>query len=197
MEDDEFLRGLCAITGRDAATWEGFDPTSWRSFQSDGEGSEAVESNGGVALTQDYDYASDDSADMILNFHKLTPAEKGQTGKLSKARQFASEEVGLSREVARLERVKWKETGLAAQDVSPDGETFVAWRLVQNYPDMFVGKANGARVSIRSQSDVGMDELTDYLSRPRRCLSSTRFMRTVFGTCKPSLRPIHLEANSD
>jgi hypothetical protein len=150
MEDDEFLRGLCAITGRDAATWEGFDPTSWRSFQSDGEGSEAVESNGGVALTQDYDYASDDSADMILNFHKLTPAEKGQTGKLSKARQFASEEVGLSREVARLERVKWKETGLAAQDVSPDGETFVAWRLVQNYPDMFVGKANGARVSIRS-----------------------------------------------
>jgi hypothetical protein len=134
---------------------------------------------------------------MILNFHKLTPAEKGQTAKLSKARQFASEEVGFSSEAAKLEKVKWKETGLAAQDVSPDGETFVSWRLIQNYPDMFVGKANGARVSIRNKSDLEASELTDYSSRPRRCLSSTRFMRTVFGTCKPSLRSIHFGANSD
>jgi hypothetical protein len=157
MEDDEFLQGLQAITGSDAATWEGFDPTSWRSFQSDGEGSEANGSTGGAVLAQNDDYASDDSAGMILNFHKLTPAEKGQAAKLSKARQFASEEVGSPREVAELEKVKWKETGLAVQDVSPDGETFVAWRLIQNYPDMFVGKANGARVSIRSKPRLEAD----------------------------------------
>lgn len=163
MEDDEFLRSLQAIAGNDAATWEGFDPTSWRSFQSDGEGSEAIDSAGAIASTQDDDYASDDSAGMILNFHKLTPAEKGQTAKLSKARQFASEEVACPREIAELEKVKWKETGLAVQDVSPKDETFVPWRLVENYPDMFVGKANGTRVSSLSQSSRGMDGSTDYI----------------------------------
>ncbi|KAK4157964.1 hypothetical protein C8A00DRAFT_29034 [Chaetomidium leptoderma] len=155
MADDQLLRNLQAITGDDA-TWEGFDPASWRSFQSDGEDEDeteaGVEATGGASLiSPDDDYASDDSAGMIFNFHKLTAAEKAQSRggacKLSKARQYASGEVAYSRELEDLEKVEWKETGLAMGDVSADGTLFVAWRLVQNYPDMFVGKTNGIRAA--------------------------------------------------
>ncbi len=144
MEDDEFLRNLKDITGEDAV-WEGFDPSAWRSVQPEDEEPEAVES--GMETVGSYD--SDDSAEHIFNFHKLSPEEKRRAGRLNKAREYASTETGLPRELAKLENVKWKETGLAIGDVSAEGDVFVAWRLVECYPDMFVGKANSIRVSAR------------------------------------------------
>jgi hypothetical protein len=158
--DEQLLSHLRDLSGDDADVWKDFEPTSWRAFLPEGE--EEEESAGesappGAVLSPlkdgDGDYASDDSAEMILNFHKLTPAEKASQGggrggscKLSKARQFASEEVAFPREVAELERVEWKETGLGMGDRSAESEFFVPWRLIENYPDMFVGKANGVRV---------------------------------------------------
>ena len=145
MEDDEFLHNLKAFTGDDAA-WDGFDPTAWRSVDSvDGQ-------PGGLGSATDEPdesdaYESDDSAEMILNLHKLTPDEKRRAGKLNKAREYASIETGFPRELAELEKVEWKETGLANGAVSAEGDRFVALRLVESYPDMFVGKANGVRVS--------------------------------------------------
>lgn len=146
MENDELLRCLQAITG-DAVDWDGLDLSAWCETQ--GEDSEEIKSADAIAESEDVYYSSDDSADMIMNLHKLTPAEKAQIrgGKLNKARQYASEEVGFPRKVAELEKIKWDETGLAVGDVSAEGVFFVSWRLVENYPDMFVGKTNGARVS--------------------------------------------------
>jgi hypothetical protein len=148
-KDAEFLQSLRAITGDDAAVWDGFDESAWRSHLSDGEGngeaSSAAEA-AGADDDQEVGYASDDSAGMIFNLHKLTPAERAAC-KLSKARQYASGETAFPRELAELEKVKWKETGLALGDVSAEGEIFVPFRLVQHYPDMFIGKANAPRVS--------------------------------------------------
>ncbi|KAK4123872.1 hypothetical protein N657DRAFT_690525 [Parathielavia appendiculata] len=150
MEDADFLARLRAITG-DAAVWDGFDPTAWCSLQSEGEGSEAAaEATSAAEGQQDVGYASDDSADMILNLHKLTPAEKAANtraggSKLNKARQYAAGESAFSDQVAELEKIEWKETGYAMGDVADEGAIFVPFALVQNYPHMFVGKANGAR----------------------------------------------------
>jgi hypothetical protein len=145
MEDEEFLRNLKALTG-DEAVWDGFDPSAWRSIQREAEPPAAIESAGDAVDT----YDSDDSAELILNFHKLSPSEKRRAGKLNKAREYASTETAFPREVAQLEKVEWKETGLALGAVSAKGDTFVPWKLVEYYPDMFVGKANGVRVSARA-----------------------------------------------
>ncbi|KAJ4292327.1 hypothetical protein N0V88_005959 [Collariella sp. IMI 366227] len=146
-EDTDFLRRLRELTGDDEA-WDGFDPSAWRTIQAD----EAEEANEEVIVVntdsaQDNYYDSDDSADMILNLHKLTPAERSQTRgcKFNKARQLASEEPVSTEDVERLEGIKWDETGMSMGEVSKEGEEFTAWRLVENYPFMFVGKANGER----------------------------------------------------
>ncbi|KAL2128042.1 hypothetical protein VTI74DRAFT_9789 [Chaetomium olivicolor] len=148
-EDTEFLRRLRELTGDDE-TWEGFDPSAWRDIQT-----ESAEAGKDVIVlktesVQENYYDSDDSADMILNLHKLTPAERNQTRgyKLNKARQLASEDPAFPVDVGKLESVKWKETGLTMGEVSLEGQTFTPWRLVENYPFMFVGKANGERASI-------------------------------------------------
>ncbi|KAH6850279.1 hypothetical protein B0I37DRAFT_110372 [Chaetomium sp. MPI-CAGE-AT-0009] len=151
MADDQFMNRLRDISGDDYDVWEGFDPSSWRSHQPDGDDSEPSDSAGAVCFPEKDGYASDDSAEMILNFHKLSEAERANPAhgsiKLSKARQYASEEVGFPDQLAELEKVKWEETGLAMGDLSEEGLTFVPWRLIDHYPVMFVGKANGARAA--------------------------------------------------
>jgi len=149
-EDEAFLRDLQEAMG-DAVGWDNFDASAWRDIMAaklarrSGSSSLASGSNGNA-------YDSDDSAPPILNFHKLSVAEKAGPrvrgpGKLSKARQFASEETGFPQELAQLEQVQWKVPELECGAQSPEGEMFVAWQLVEAYPDMFVGKANGIRVS--------------------------------------------------
>ena len=162
MDDDDFLRNLKAITGDDAA-WDGYDPTAWRSVDSLGEQLGGLESDLDEAEESDA-YDSDDSAEMIMNLHKLTTDEKRRAGKLNKAREYASMETGFPQELAELEKVEWKETGLGNGEVSAEGTAFVAFRLVENYPDMFVGKSNSVRVSAQIPKlvwrGVGMSMLT-------------------------------------
>ncbi len=135
----------------DSGVWDNFDPSAWREIMAaklarrSGSSSLDNGSNGNV-------YDSDDSAPNILNFNKLTVEEKAGPrtrglGKLSKARQFASEETGFPKELAQLEQIQWKVPELERGAQSLEGEMFVAWQLVEGYPDMFVGKANGIRVS--------------------------------------------------
>ncbi|KAL2143364.1 hypothetical protein VTI28DRAFT_10543 [Corynascus sepedonium] len=152
MADEQFLRLLREISGEHSDIWDGFDPSSWRRSleESESESVEVVESTDGATfMPNDSTYSSDDSAEMILNYHKLTAAERtGQTRgacKLSKARQFASEELAYPDRLTELEAVKWEETGLGLGDRSREGELFVPWGLIENYPYMFVGKANGVR----------------------------------------------------
>lgn len=161
MADEDFLRYLRELSGESAAIWDGFDPSSWRRWLEESvvEEHEGVEStNGADSSHQDLGYSSDDSAEMILNYHKLTAAERGRqnggVSKLSKARQLASEEVAFPRRLEELEAVKWKETGLGLGDPSALGDQFVPWPLVENYPHMFVGKANSVRVSGSSKNNL-------------------------------------------
>ncbi|KAL2164596.1 hypothetical protein VTH06DRAFT_3813 [Thermothelomyces fergusii] len=154
MADEELLRYLRELSGENAAVWDGFDLSAWRRAleASAAEGHEGVESaNDADSAVQDFVYSSDDSAEMILNYHKLTPAERGiktsGSSKLSKARQLASEEVAFPRKLAELEAVKWEETGLGLGDRSAAGDLFAPWPLVENYPHMFVGKANSVRAA--------------------------------------------------
>lgn len=152
MADDQFMRRLQDVSGEDAEMWEGFDPSAWHTHQAEADGPEDLELEGATSDPQDDGYDSDDSAHMVFNFHKLSEAERARGSvKLSKARQYASEEVAFPGELAELEKVKWAETGLAMGDLSEKGLTFVPWRLIDNYPAMFVGKANGARVSVSSR----------------------------------------------
>ena len=75
---------------------------------------------------------------------------QGTNTKLSKARQMASEEpdvIYTEAKIAKMETVSWPETGLNKSDQSPVGDVFCPWKLVRAYPDAFVGKVNGERVS--------------------------------------------------
>jgi hypothetical protein len=151
MDDDqEFMDRLKAFSGDDEM-WDGFNPSGWRSILAADEQNNAQELTATAAdqilASEEDDWDSDDSAGMILNVHKLTAAER-RGYKLNKAREFAADEPDYAEpDPAKLEKVNWAETGLAMGDVSPKGTTFVAWGLVQNYPDAFVGKRNGERVS--------------------------------------------------
>ncbi|KAK3375320.1 hypothetical protein B0H63DRAFT_482574 [Podospora didyma] len=158
MDDDaDFLRRLQALTGGDGATWDGFDPAAWRSIPlSTGEepstGTDrAASPTGGFAhnvasATPSHDYDDDDdSAHMIFGVRHLKMDElppQTRSYKLSKARELASEERDVVRDVPRLEKVGWPDTGLKPGDKSPAGATFVPWRFVTDYPLMYVGKRN-------------------------------------------------------
>ncbi|KAK4237394.1 hypothetical protein C8A03DRAFT_34641 [Achaetomium macrosporum] len=150
MEDNDHLRSLKALTADDAV-WEGFNPSAWRAIPPEDKVVKIAESS---FATQDQneaaDYASDDSAPMVLNHHKLTKAERAKYGiSVDRTRQHLVEdqEIPRNRPLEKLEKVKWKQTGLAMGDVSSEGDVFVAWRLVTSYPDMFVGKVNGSRAA--------------------------------------------------
>jgi len=173
-DDEKFLARMKEITG-DAAVWDNFDAAAWRNNLSPNEEADILDYFGGES---DDEHDSDDSAEFILNFHKLTPAEKAQApvGKLSKARQYASTETAWPNELARLEHIEWEETGLSMGEVSAEGDRFVAWQLVEAYPEMFVGKTNAARVSAQIWIVISLDVRTSALtifSRLRRCLPST------------------------
>ncbi|KAL2022330.1 hypothetical protein VTK56DRAFT_5728 [Thermocarpiscus australiensis] len=150
MSDAEFLRRLQALTADDDV-WEGFDPSSWRCLKTAEDGTDVPTDQVSASGDDDGGDDWDDSGGMILSVRHLTPAERMQHpgwSKLNKARAFAAdEEPGFVRDATHLESVKWKETGLAMGDISPEGWTFVPWRLVEEYPNMFVGKRNGIRAA--------------------------------------------------
>ncbi|AEO69387.1 uncharacterized protein THITE_2119734 [Thermothielavioides terrestris NRRL 8126] len=153
-EDAAFLRNLKSLSGDQSAAWDGFDPSAWRSVPAEDEGAKAARSatehSSETVLSDDTGYASYDSAELILNFHKLTPEERGLNThqyKLNKARQYVTEEPANPKVLEKLEKTEWEETGLALGDVSPEGQTFVPWRLVTSYPDMFIGKTNRVRAA--------------------------------------------------
>ncbi|KAL1843418.1 hypothetical protein VTJ49DRAFT_1768 [Mycothermus thermophilus] len=152
MEDADFLRRLQSLTdGEDILG--GFDPSSWREFhreepqdEEDLEAATAADLGQDLSATtpsEDADDENDDNDnDMVDNDMMSAP-----TYKLNKARQAASMEVAFPLRVIALSAVarKWDETGLAVGEISHDGDTFVPWRLIENYPRLFVGKANGKR----------------------------------------------------
>lgn len=172
MSDDDFLVRLQEITGEDAGVWTDFDPSKWRDMAQFDGASDLDHDLGrddfydGADEEDDGDYGSEyDEAPGLLNIHKLTRTERiiskraaaaadgdgdtsGPSGKLNKAREYAAGEVAFPKAVAKLENHVWKETGLELGERSEEGDLFVPWKLIVNYPALFVGKANGVRVRI-------------------------------------------------
>lgn len=202
MEDDDFYRRLQAFTG-DQEAWEGFDPSGWRSIMEAGENDgmdaleQAISATDEAQVPQDdMVWASDDSAEMIFNVHKLTAKERTQSrvSKRNKARAVAASKPRYVPDLKELEQVKWAESGLAVGDVSPEGVRFVPWKLVESYPDMFIGKRNSVRVGGPSpgQLRVRAEEDADWFSRPLPCFRRRLFTRTESGICRLSCLIAHV-----
>jgi hypothetical protein len=154
---DDFIRRLQHLTGR---TDLGVDLESLKLSEQDTNTKDLTSTAATMGSDEnsvnDEEWDSDYSADICFGLHSLTVEEleanglQGRTSKLNKARQMASEEpdvIYTSSAIAKMERVTWADTGLKQMDLSPEGDVFCPWHLVKAYPDAFVGKANGERVS--------------------------------------------------
>ncbi|KAM7223779.1 good for full DBP5 activity protein 2 [Rhypophila decipiens] len=135
MDDSDFLERLRQLTGQ-PDVWDGFSMDNIAEISHDEDD------------TAEPDYDSDASQDLILHARHLVstakPAE-ARNYKLSKARAFAADSPEKPKTVENLMSVKWNETGLKLGELSPPGKKFVPWRLVKEYPTMFVGKKNSVR----------------------------------------------------
>ncbi|KAK3379375.1 hypothetical protein B0T24DRAFT_675173 [Lasiosphaeria ovina] len=179
--DAEFLKRLQEFT-RGSDTWDNFDPTKWRDIASEeiSDNEAALASNpvpaiSTLALTpfrdfqksapMDVDSDSDGGPAIIFGHHHLTAEEisRNRGYKLSKARDFASDEPEVLRDVAKLQKVTWRETGLKMGDVSIEGDVFSPWRLVRAYPEMYVGKRNSVRAAPLFAADaIHEDRVWDF-----------------------------------
>ncbi|KAK4196482.1 putative exonuclease [Triangularia verruculosa] len=151
-KDEAFVKDLAAATGQ-PDLFEDIDPHLWRSVDEE------------VIKKMTYDYDDDDSDDStggvifkVRNLevkdsttqHRLNlevASEMIQQNKTSKARALVADTPDFRHDPDKLERegLMWKETGLKKGDLSEEGMEFVSWKMVRGYPEMFVGKANGAR----------------------------------------------------
>lgn len=147
MDDEEFLRRLQALTPG-AAVWDGFDPSNWHSVEIDDEEATAV-ADEASDFQDGGGWGSDDSAGIIFSYRHLTEEEQAHSyvSKHNEARGYASDEPLYIQDLEKLERVGWKETGLAMGELSEEKAIFVPWDLVEGYSAMYVGKRNSVRVS--------------------------------------------------
>lgn len=154
---DDFLRRLQNLTGRtDLKVDLEALKISEQDTSTEDLASTAATMGSDENSVNDVEWDSDYSADICFGLHSLTVEGleanglQGRTSKLNRARQMASEEpdvVYTSSAIAKMERITWADTGLKPMDLSPEGDVFCPWHLVRAYPDAFVGKANGERVS--------------------------------------------------
>ncbi|KAK3388185.1 QDE-2-interacting protein [Sordaria brevicollis] len=137
MDDDEqFMKRLQELTS-DIVDWSGFDPSKWR----DEDLSDWQPKNDGQACGDGW---SDDGAQYI-------PAE-ATTDTLPRDAGFAplrkedleSDEEGYF-DASDLENIKWPEVGVKQGELDPVTELFTPWRMVSEYPNLFVGKRNSVR----------------------------------------------------
>ena len=139
MDDTDFLDRLRQLTGQ---------PEIWDSFSV-----EHAENSKEYDVDEDSaenSYDSDASQNLILNIRHVKPPSTDMAArsyKLNKARKMAADAPEHPRTVEALQKIKWKETGLIQGDMSAPAQTFVPWRLVREYPNMFVGKANSQRAA--------------------------------------------------
>ncbi|KAK4165304.1 good for full DBP5 activity protein 2 [Cladorrhinum sp. PSN259] len=142
-EDAQFMRDLIALTRCDPAIFDGFDPSSWR----DVDPSELAEGEEDMAdMPVD---PNDETGGLIPTPHMMWKTESSRSTKPNKARRLAADVPDDLLDPAELEKegLQWKETGLAVGEASLETQTFVPWKLVINYCNMFVGKVNGERAA--------------------------------------------------
>lgn len=137
MDDSDFLDHLRQLTGQ-TDVWNGFS-------MDNAEGSHDEDDSEAPG------YDSDASQDLILNTRHLASSTnkpfQTRNYKMNKARAFAADSPETPKTLENLMKVKWNETGLKRGEMSPAGQEFVPWRLVKEYPNMFVGKKNSERAA--------------------------------------------------
>ncbi|KAK3990635.1 good for full DBP5 activity protein 2 [Cladorrhinum sp. PSN332] len=143
-EDAEFLRRIIALSGGDPAMFEGFDPSGWRSIDPN-------ELDDDAPLEVDSDDETGGLIPTARNFRNATRVSNDFDRPIrpNKARRLAADVPDIMRNPDQLEQegLRWEETGFELGQVAPETQTFVPWKLVQNYTDMYAGKMNGERAA--------------------------------------------------
>lgn len=182
MDDEQFMQQLRNLTSQ-TVDWSGFDPSKWRDEDIDWNTSDASQGN------KDDAYASDTS---ILSVHHLDPSQvRSSTG--PNRFEDVTDEGEEYRDASDLESIKWPEVSAKQGEHDPITELFTPWRMVQEYPNLFVGKRNGQRVS-RILVVRMIVTLTLRPSRLGLFLRSRGYTRIAFGICKfwrPHCRCLH------
>ena len=134
------LRNLTCQT----VDWSGFDPSKWRDEDiNDWDISDDAQGD------EDDNYASDAS---ILSARHLDPfnvkpaTRPHHTGPTSLRIEDVTDEQEEYRDASDLENISWPEVSVEQGEIDPITELFTPWRMVLEYPNLFVGKRNGARV---------------------------------------------------
>lgn len=137
MDDDEqFMKRLQELTC-DIVDWSGFDPSKWRDedpndwhVSDDGQGDEDG-------------YAFDASH---LDHSKTKDSSRPRnTGSASLRMEDITGEREEYRDASDLENIRWPEVSVKQGETDPITELFTPWRMVLEYPNLFVGKRNGGR----------------------------------------------------
>ena len=183
MDDDQFMQQLQNLTC-DAVDWSGFDPSKWRREETDdwntSDGAKGQEGDG---------YASDAS---ILSARHLDPSTlKPSTRPTNSLRieDVSTDDEEGYRDASDLENIKWPEVSVKQGEIDPTTEVFTPWRMVQEYPNLYVGKRNGERVSriLLVRDDCAANRLFPRLGLFSRLRTYTK---TAFGTCKTLSTPL-------
>ncbi|KAJ4414407.1 hypothetical protein N0V85_003162 [Neurospora sp. IMI 360204] len=140
MEDEQFMQQLRNLTCQ-TVDWSGFDPSKWRDEDiNDWDISDDAQGD------EDDDYASDAS---VLSARHLDPStiitRPNHTSPTSLRVEDVTDEKEEYRDASDLENIRWPEVSVKQGEIDPITELFTPWRMVQEYPNLFVGKRNGAR----------------------------------------------------
>jgi hypothetical protein len=122
--------------------------------------SDGYDMNGTSTTNADNAMDSDGSADMVFSMRHVREEQKRQAsssraydlpvpssrGARTTGNHPAIPSSGSVMDVTELEKVDWKEPDLKQGQQSLAGDTFVAWKFVKDYPDMYVGKKNREKV---------------------------------------------------
>ncbi|KAK3504969.1 QDE-2-interacting protein [Neurospora crassa] len=142
MEDEQFMQQLRNLTCQ-TVDWSGFDPSKWRDEDiNDWDISDDAQGN------EDDNYASDAS---ILSARHLDPfnvkpiTRPHHTGPTSLRIEDVTDEQEEYRDASDLENIRWPKVSVEQGEIDPITELFTPWRMVLEYPNLFVGKRNGAR----------------------------------------------------
>ncbi|KAK1781706.1 hypothetical protein QBC45DRAFT_38118 [Copromyces sp. CBS 386.78] len=136
MEDEEFMQQLRNLTCQ-TVDWSGFDPSKWRDEDIDWNISD--DSKG----ENDDGYASDAS---ILSVRHLDPSKVKPSTRPNQLRvEDVTDQVEEYRDASDLENTRWPAVSAKQGEHDPITELFTPWRMVQEYPNLFVGKRNGQR----------------------------------------------------
>lgn len=139
MDDDEqFMKRLQELTC-DIVDWSGFDPSKWR----DEDPNDWHVSDDG----QGYGDGWSSDGSQRIPFKTTTSTSPRNAGIAPLRMEDITGEQEEYRDASDLENIKWPEVSVKQGEIDPITELFTPWRMVLEYPNLFVGKRNGGRVS--------------------------------------------------